>query len=151
MRTNYTYIREIIRAVWFLSAFKIIEYRKRYMHTREPKEYIVKREGSLRSKTRIKYTKMRQRRTKPTKWHIGPAKTQISGQSAQSDQSSLSAWRKFGYLATHWVHSEDSDKTRRMPRLFWVFAGSTSYFVSFVMRWLKFVIHFYCVCSWIGM
>ena len=27
--------------------------------------------------------------------------------SAQSDQSSLSAWRKVGSLATHWVHSED--------------------------------------------
>ena len=30
--------------------------------------------------------------------------------SAQSDQSSLSTWRKLGSLATHWVHSEDSDQ-----------------------------------------
>ena len=27
--------------------------------------------------------------------------------SAQSDQSSLSTWRKLGSLATHWAHSED--------------------------------------------
>ena len=27
--------------------------------------------------------------------------------SAQSDQSLLSAWRKLGFLATHWAHSED--------------------------------------------
>ena len=37
--------------------------------------------------------------------------------STQSDQSSLSAWRKLGSLATHWAHSEDSDLTGRMPRL----------------------------------
>ena len=39
--------------------------------------------------------------------------------SAQSDQSSLSAWRKLGSLATHLAHSQDSD------RLIWVFAGCT--------------------------
>ena len=57
--------------------------------------------------------------------------------SAQSDQSSLSAWRKLGSLATHWAHSEDSDQTERMPRLIWVFAGHTCHFLGFVMRWLK--------------
>ena len=30
---------------------------------------------------------------------------------AQSDQSSLSAYRNLGSLATHWMHSEDSDQT----------------------------------------
>ena len=35
----------------------------------------------------------------------------------QSDQSSLSTWRKLGSLDTHWVHSEDSHQTGRMPRL----------------------------------
>ena len=45
--------------------------------------------------------------------------------SAQSDQSSLSALRKLGSLATHWAHREDSDQTGRMPRLIWVFAGRT--------------------------
>ena len=54
-----------------------------------------------------------------------PAKTQISLGIAQSDQSSLSAWRKFGSLATHWAHSKVSDQSGRMPRLIWVFAGRT--------------------------
>ena len=45
--------------------------------------------------------------------------------SAQSDQSSMSAWRKFGSLATHWANSENSDQTGHMPRLIWVFAGHT--------------------------
>ena len=31
--------------------------------------------------------------------------------SAQSDQSSLSAWTNLGSLAMHWVHIEDSDGT----------------------------------------
>ena len=35
-----------------------------------------------------------------------------------SSKSSLSAWRKLGSLATHWVHSEDSDQTGRMHTLF---------------------------------
>ena len=38
---------------------------------------------------------------------VRPAKTQISWASAQSDQSSLSAWRNLGSLATHWAHSKD--------------------------------------------
>ena len=41
-------------------------------------------------------------------------------------ESSLSAWRKLGSLATHWAHSEDSDQTGRMPWLIWVFAGRTA-------------------------
>ena len=44
---------------------------------------------------------------------------------AQSDQSSLSAWRKLGSLATHLEHSENFDQTGRMPSLIWVFAGRT--------------------------
>ena len=47
-------------------------------------------------------------------------------ESAQSDQSSLSAWRIIGSLATHKGHSKDSDQTGRMPRLIWVFAGHRS-------------------------
>ena len=45
-----------------------------------------------------------------------PAKTRISLGICQGwSESSLSAWRKFGSLATHWAHSEDSDQIRRMP------------------------------------
>ena len=73
--------------------------------------------------------------TKPTKWHVRPAKTQIIlGIRPVRSESSLYAWRKLGSLATHWAHSEDSDQTGWMPRLIWVFAGRTGYFVGFVMR-----------------
>ena len=51
-----------------------------------------------------------------------PAKTQIR---PVWSESSLSAWRNLGSLATHRAHSEDSDQTGRMPRLIWVFAGRT--------------------------
>ena len=77
--------------------------------------------------------------TKPTKWHVRPAKTQISlGIRPVWSEPSLSAWRQLGSLATHWAPSEDSDQTGRMPRLIWVFAGRTCHFVGFVTRRLVF-------------
>ena len=48
-------------------------------------------------------------------------------------ESSLSAWRKLVSLATHWAHSEDSDKTARMPRLIWVLAWRICH--SLVLSW----------------
>ena len=53
------------------------------------------------------------------------AKVLSSGIRPVWSESSLSAWRKLGSLATHWAPSEDSDQTGRMPRLSWVFAGRT--------------------------
>ena len=54
--------------------------------------------------------------TKRTNRHVRPAKTQISlGIRPVWSESSLSAWRKLGSLATHWAHSEDSDQTGHMP------------------------------------
>ena len=68
--------------------------------------------------------------TKPTKWHVHPAKTQISLVTHPVwSESSLSAWRKLGSLATHWVHSEDSDQTGWI----WVFAGHTV--ILMVLSW----------------
>ena len=63
--------------------------------------------------------------TEPTKWLCAQRRLRSAWASAQSDQSSLSAWRSIWSLATHWAHSEDSDQTGRMPRLIWVFAGRT--------------------------
>ena len=75
--------------------------------------------------------------TKPKKWNVRPAKIQISLYIHPVwSESSMSAWRKFGSLATHWAHSKDSDQTGRMPSLIWVFAGRTCHFVGFVMKWL---------------
>ena len=81
------------------------------------------------------------RHDKTNKMAVRPAKTQIRPVWSESllcaqwvtrislgirpiwSESSLSTWRKLGSLATHWVHSEDSDQTGRMPRLIWVFTG----------------------------
>ena len=83
--------------------------------------------------------------TKPTKWHVRPAKTQISlGIHPVWSESSLSTWRKLGSLATHWGHSEDSDQTGWMPRLIWVFAGHTDHFVGFVTRQLIYIFRSKC-------
>ena len=80
--------------------------------------------------------------TKPTKWLCAQQRLRSAWASVQSDQSSLSAWRKLGPLATHWAHSEDSDQTEWMPWLIWVFAGHTCHFVGFVMRRLIYYMQF---------
>ena len=76
--------------------------------------------------------------TKPTKWPVRPAKTQIGlGIRPGWSESSLSVWRNTGSSVTHWAHSKDSDQTGRMPRLIWVFfAERTCHFVGFIMLWL---------------
>ena len=75
--------------------------------------------------------------TKSTKWHVLPAKTQVSLCIRTIwSESLLLARRKLGSLATHWAHIKGSNQTGRMPRLIWVFAGRTCHFVGFVMRWL---------------
>ena len=66
--------------------------------------------------------------TKPTKWHVCPAKTQIS-------LGVRSIWSVFAIcLKKPWVLSYPlSDQTGRMSRLIWVFARHTCHFVGFVM------------------
>ena len=77
-----------------------------------------------------------------TTWHevsVRPAKTQISlGIHPVWSESSPSAWRNLGSLATHWVHSEDSGRTGQMPRLIWDFAGRTlfGWFCHVVVQFL---------------
>ena len=71
---------------------------------------------------------------KTNEMDVRPAKTQISlGILPVWSESSLSTWRNLGFLAAHWVHSEDSDQAGWMSRLIWVFAGRTGQFVGFVM------------------
>ena len=79
---------------------------------------------------------------------VRPAKTQISlGIRPVWSESSLSAWRNLGSLATHWAHSEDSDQTGQMPRLIWVFAGSTLIFVAPALAWATWACKFSSVRS----
>ena len=74
--------------------------------------------------------------TKPTKWLCAQRRQISLGICPVWSESSLSAWRKLGSLATHSVHSEGSDQTGQMPMLIWVFAGRTCHIVGFVMLWL---------------
>ena len=76
--------------------------------------------------------------TKNNKMNVRPAKTQFSlGIRPCWSESSLCAqWVAKDPNFLH-ADSEDSDQTRWMPRLIWVFAGRTCHFVGFVMTWLK--------------
>ena len=76
--------------------------------------------------------------SKPTKWCVRPAKTQISLgiRPVWSESSLCIQWVAKGPRFLH-ADSQDSDRTGRMPRLIWVFAGRTCHFVGFVMRRLK--------------
>ena len=80
---------------------------------------------------------MSRRMTKPAKWPVRPAKTQISlGIHPIWSESSLSTWRNIGPLTTYWVHSEDSDQTwvdahahlsvHRMHMSFWWFCRAAA-------------------------
>ena len=63
--------------------------------------------------------------TKPTKWPVCPAKTQISlGIRRIWSKSSLYAWRNIWHLhvTTYLAH-----QTKQMQRLTWVFTGRTSF------------------------
>ena len=74
---------------------------------------------------------------KTNKVTVRPAKTQISqGICPVWSESSLSAWKKLGPLATHLAHSEDwSDwaDAQADPSLCWPY----THFVGFVVSWLK--------------
>ena len=83
------------------------------------------------------------RHDKTNKMSVRPAKTQISlGIRPVWSESSPSAWRSIGSLATHWAHSEDSDQSGHPPRLIWIFAGRTVNLLVFSWGGSKF-------CVWI--
>ena len=75
--------------------------------------------------------------TKPAKWSVRPAKTQISLgiHPVWSESSQCAQWVAKDPLLFH-AHSKDSDQTGQMPRLIWVFAGRKCHFVGFVVRQL---------------
>ena len=81
----------------------------------------------------LKTCKMSCHAIKPTKWSVHPAKTQIS-------LGIRPVWSIFTvYSVGGWGPKVSScgqrrlDQTGQMPRLIWVFAGCTGYFVGFVM------------------
>ena len=74
---------------------------------------------------------------KPTKWLVRPAKTEISlGIRPVWSESSLCAQWVAKDPRFLYADNEDSDRTGRMPRLIWVFAGRTGHFLGLVMSQL---------------
>ena len=74
--------------------------------------------------------------TKPTKWPWAQRRLGLAWASAQSDQSSLSAWRNLGSLATRWAQWRcwsDWADAQADQSLRW----AHGHFVGFVMSWLK--------------
>ena len=84
--------------------------------------------------------------TKPTKWHVRPAETQISLgiRTVWSESLPCAQWLAKVQRFFH-ADKKDSDQTERMPRLIWVFAERTCHFVGLVMRWLIFITKMYVV------
>ena len=82
--------------------------------------------------------------TKPTKWHVCPVKTQISlGIHPIWSESSLSAWRNLGSLATHWAHSEDPDQMGRGRCPGWPESLLGAHAILLVMSWGSSFFSFY--------
>ena len=79
---------------------------------------------------------------KTNKMSVRSAKTRISlGIHLVWSESLLSAWRKLGFLATHWMHSEDcSDWVDAQSDLSLCWAHSR--FVGFVMSRLKLMLKY---------
>ena len=73
---------------------------------------------------------MIRRMTKPTNWLCAQRRLVSAWAFAPSDQCLLSAWRKFGSLATHWAHSEDWSVWPDSLGLRWAHI----HFVDFVVR-----------------
>ena len=80
------------------------------------------------------YNLMSRLMTKPTKWSVRPAKTQISLgiRPVESSQCAQLVAKNPSFLH---ADSEDSGQTGRMPRLICVFDGRTGHYVGFVGRW----------------
>ena len=67
---------------------------------------------------------------KTNKMACAPSEDRTAWSSAQSDQSSLSAWRQLGSLATHSAHNKDPARLGGYPE----FAGRT--FILLVLSWV---------------
>ena len=99
------------------------------------------------------------RHDKTNKMSVRPAKIQISlGIRTVWSESSLSAWRNLGSLATHWAHNEDSDQTARMPgwsesslgaHSFCLFChvAAHNYFLGAVNLWLQVAVYLVFQCN----
>ena len=89
------------------------------------------------------------RHDKTNEMAVRPAKTQISLgiRPVWSESSLCTQWVVKDPSFLH-ADSEDSDQSRRMPRLTWVFAGRTCHFVGFVMMRLICLVDSHILNDW---
>ena len=89
------------------------------------KKYELQREKKQQKNNNNKKKTTTKKQTKQNRY-VRPTKTQISLPiTAVWSESSLSAWRNFTSLAIQNAPNEISDRTVRMRRLIWIFAGRT--------------------------
>ena len=81
--------------------------------------------------------------TKPTKWHVCPAKTDKPGHPPSLISVITVSMKKTWVLSYPLSTQRRLIRLGRMPRLIWVFAGCTV-FVGFVMRRLKYALISFC-------
>ena len=76
--------------------------------------------------------------TKSTKWHVRPAKARNSlGFRPVWSETSLSAWRKLLFLATHWVgECPDWSESSLGAKLFWWFCHEAAQIIHNYMNLL---------------
>ena len=96
-------------------------------------------EHNIRIRIRMHFLNVSYLMTKPTKWPLCPAKTQISLgiRPVWSESSQCTQWVAEDPVFLH-ADSKDSDQTGRMHRLICVFAWRNGHFAGFVMRRLTF-------------
>ena len=84
--------------------------------------------------------------TKPTKWHVRPAKTQISlGIHPVWSESSLSTWRKLVSLATHWAQGKTLIRLGRCPG--WSESSLGAQVILLVLSWGRSYTVYFCECQ----
>ena len=92
---------------------------------------IVRRITRVRSSISFYFSRLM---TKPTKWHVRPAKTQINlGIRPVWSEASLSAWRKHGSGATHWAQAKTLIRLGGCPG--WSESSLGAYVILLVLSW----------------
>ena len=75
---------------------------------------------------------------------VHPAKTQISlGICPVWSESSLSAWRQLGSLATYWAHSKASDQTGRQSFCWFCHEAAHMFYVAITVWFMIFSLCFF--------
>ena len=101
-------LNQIIRACWVINFVFVYVYIELWFWIALNKLFLT----ALKNKIYYKWARLM---TKPAKWLCAKRRSEQPGHPRSLIRASLSAWRKLGFLATYWAHSEDSDQTSGCP------------------------------------